>query len=274
MNELTTLNDEQTPFADDYFLLIAEMAEKRVEIINKIKRIALKSTNSNDWIDINGKPYLNVSGAEKISRVFGISWRIDEPQYEQEEDGHFTYTYKGYFSLGGMTIEAIGARSSKDGFFKKYQYVNGEKVELPISAIDKADVKKAAYTNCIGNGITKLLGIRNLSWDDLAEAGIKPSVKIEYTQQPEDHNITRKKEEIMQMLSEMHNSDKEKIKLALKNFSSFRSKQGFIEGKEDINKLTPKAVEVVYEKVKKTYDEFIKKITNEAPAEDTFQEPF
>ena len=174
--------------ADDNLVAIAEKAEKRIDAINKIKRVALKVTNHNDWIDQNGRPYLQTSGAEKVARLFGISWRIDEPEFVQEEDGHFSYTYKGYFSLQGVTIEAIGTRSSKDGFFKKYDYSqkdeNGKpmKVELPPSEIDKGDVKKAAYTNCIGNGITRLLGIRNLTYDDLKEAGIDVSkiTQVEY----------------------------------------------------------------------------------------------
>ncbi len=155
--------------ADDTLIAVAEQAEKRITAMSKIKAMSLKVTNPYDWTDQGGKPYLQVSGAEKVGRLFGISWRIDEPVFEIEEGGHFSYTYKGYFTLGGSTIEAIGTRSSKDGFFKKYD--NG--AELPPSAIDKGDVKKAAYTNLLGNGITRILGMRNLTWAELAEAGIR-----------------------------------------------------------------------------------------------------
>lgn len=159
--------------ADNTLIQIAEQAEKRIDAMHKIKRVALKLTNRHDWTDQGGKPYLQVSGAEKVARLFGISWQISEPVFEQEDGGHFSYTYKGYFSLAGATIEAIGTRSSKDGFFKKYNWTNGEKTELPPSAIDKGDVKKSAYTNLLGNGITRLLGLRNLTYEDLQEfAGI------------------------------------------------------------------------------------------------------
>ena len=172
-----------TPIADDTLISLAEQAEKRIDAIAKIKRISLKSTNRHDWVDQGGKPYLQVSGAEKIARMFGISWRISEPIKETIEGGHFSFTYKGYFSLAGATIEAIGTRSSKDGFFKKYGYENGQKQELPASVIDAGDVKKSAYTNCIGNGITRLLGIRNLTYEDLKEfSGITPEQlgKVDY----------------------------------------------------------------------------------------------
>lgn len=183
------ISQDVPAIADNTLIQLAEQAEKRIEAMGKIKRIALKLTNRHDWTDQNGKPYLQVSGAEKVGRLFGISWRIDEPVHEIEEGGHFSYTYKGYFSLAGATIEAIGTRSSKDGFFTRYEYGpkddNGKskRTALPPSAIDKGDVKKAAYTNLLGNGITRILGLRNLTYEDLQEyAGITKEMiaKVEY----------------------------------------------------------------------------------------------
>jgi len=162
---------------DGTIIAIADQAEKRVEAMGRIKRMALRLTNRHDWVDENGKPYLQASGAEKVGRLFGVSWRISEPTFDNEDGGHFMFTYKGEFSLAGATIEAVGTRSSKDGFFKQYRYEgvgDGRKrIELPPSEIDKGDVKKAAYTNLVANGITRLLGIRNLTYDDLKDyAGI------------------------------------------------------------------------------------------------------
>lgn len=121
------------------------------------------------------------SGAEKIANLFNISWQIDEPTMEQEEDGTITYNYKGRFSLGGRSIEAEGSRSSRDEFFRKYIWENGRKVgEKPL---DRRDLKMAALTNLLGNGITRILGIRNLTYEDLLEfAGIrKDDIKgVEY----------------------------------------------------------------------------------------------
>ena len=169
--------------ADNTLIQLAEQAEKRIDAMMKIKRMALKMTNRHDWTDQNGKPYMQVSGAEKVARLYGISWQIDEPVKEFEDGGHFSFTYKGYFSLAGATIEAIGTRSSKDGFFKKYSWEGGVKTDLPPSAIDAGDVKKAAYTNLLGNGISRILGLRNLSYDDLQEfAGITKEMitKVDY----------------------------------------------------------------------------------------------
>jgi len=178
--DLVVTNEDRSvlpAISDDTLVIVAEQAEKRVEAMAKIKRMALKLTNPHDWVDEQGRPYLQASGAEKVARLFGISWRISEPVREALDGGHYGFTYKGEFSLGGATIEAIGTRSSKDGFFKKYKYVGDgdhkERIELPVSEIDPGDVKKSAYTNLLGNGITRLLGIRNLTYEDLHEfAGI------------------------------------------------------------------------------------------------------
>lgn len=170
-------NTESLPaiLTSDKLLAIAEQAEKRVDALNKIKLIALRTTNVKDWTDHSGKPWLQESGASKVGRLFGVSWSIpDDPVYEQFEDGHFQYTYKATFILADISIEAIGTRQSKDGFFNtRYQWDpnKNKKVpfDLPPSEIDKGDVKKAAYANCVERGITSILGIKNLTWEEIEE---------------------------------------------------------------------------------------------------------
>lgn len=174
-NEIINYDESGVPaFADDTLLAIAKMAEARIDAVIKIKQLALKVTNGFDWTDQGGKPYLQASGAEKIANLFNISWGFltPEPLYEQDDDGHYTYTFKGRFSMGGRTIEVEGSRSSRDPFFKQYDYIgtgqSKQKVERAVHERDnKRDVKMAALTNLLGNGITRILGIRNLSWEDL-----------------------------------------------------------------------------------------------------------
>lgn len=157
-----------TGLGDDQLLAVAAAAERRIEAVNKIKSLSLRVTNSRDWTDQGGNPYMQVSGAEKVARLFGISWRLDEPARENHDDGHFDYTTKGYFSMGTAEIEVVGTRSSRDPFF-----IGRKDNPIPASEIDRNDVKKGSVTNCIGNGITRLLGIRNLTWDELESVGIK-----------------------------------------------------------------------------------------------------
>ena len=178
-NELGNGAEALTTISTDNLINIAYKAEARIEAVKKLKGLSLRVTNYQDWVDQNGKPYLQTSGGEKIARLFGISWTVGEPQTQQDgNEGHYMVTYKGTFTLGNTSIECIGTRSSKDGFFKKYK----EGKEQAPSTIDIGDVVKSAYTNLIGNGITRLLGIRNLTYDDLAESGIDVSkiTKVEY----------------------------------------------------------------------------------------------
>lgn len=159
---------------------IAEVADRRVEAINRIKLAALRTTNANDWVDEGGRPYLQASGAEKIARVFGVSWRIEPPQAEFLPDGHFCYVVHGTFTLGGASIDAIGYRASNDPFFTVRWDQGGKKITLSPADVDRGNVMRAAYTNCIINGITRILGIRNLTWSELAPLGIIPETRVQY----------------------------------------------------------------------------------------------
>lgn len=164
-NELDT---EISMLSNDNLLAMAEQAERRIEAIKRIMNASLKITNEKDWILIAGTPYLQESGATKVARLFGIGWKlIGEPILETESDGHFTYTYKAEFVMGNITIEATGSRSSKDDFF------TGKTNPKAPQDIDKRDVKMSAYTNCINNGIKRILpGLRNLTAEDMQNAGL------------------------------------------------------------------------------------------------------
>ncbi len=153
-NELDT---EISMLSNDNLLAMAEQAERRIEAIKRIMSASLKITNENDWVLIGGVPYLQESGATKVARLFGIGWSISEPILETETDGHFTYTYKGKFTMGGVSIEATGSRSSKDEFFTGKEDKEKGKIAKKPQDIDKRDVKISAYTNCINNGIKRIL---------------------------------------------------------------------------------------------------------------------
>lgn len=186
-NKEIVVQQMPTSLVDDQLLAVAAAAEKRVDAINRIKILSLKVTNAHDWNDQGGKPYMGVSGAEKVARLFGISWRLDEPTREDHEDGHFSYTFKGYFTMGTAEIEVIGTRSSKAPFF------GGSKDRpIPPSEIDRNDVKKGAMTNCLGNGISRLLGIRNMTWEELEQAGIKRESVGKVTYRDSDPNAAMK----------------------------------------------------------------------------------
>ena len=45
----------------------------------------------------------------------------------------------------------------------------------PLSEIDETNIRKAAYSNMVVNGVTRILGIRNLTWEEVKGGGIDPS---------------------------------------------------------------------------------------------------
>lgn len=148
---------------DDNFLAIAE---KRLKAINEIKRIALGVTNPFDWVDQNGKPYLQASGAEKVARLFGVTIKDVKTRKETSEDdrGPFYFYVVEAVALarGGDSIVAVGTCSSRDQFFAKQG-----KEWKPSSEVDETNIMKAAYSNCLGNAITRFLGIRNMTWEEV-----------------------------------------------------------------------------------------------------------
>lgn len=152
----------------DNIMYMAEKAEKMITAMNKIMSAALKITSEYDWTLIGGKPYLQESGATKVARLFGISWKIGEPRIECDSEGYKTFTYKGRFEMRGQFIECEGSRSMKDEFF-------GGKSDSrkSVDEISERNVRQAAYTNCINNGIKRIIpGLRGIDVKTLEEAGI------------------------------------------------------------------------------------------------------
>ena len=158
-------------------MYMAEKADKMITAINKIMSAALKITSEHDWTLIGGKPYLQESGATKVARLFGISWQIGEPKIECDTEGYKTFIYKGKFEMRGQFIECEGSRSMKDDFFG-----GNPGSRKPVDQIPERNVRQAAYTNCINNGIKRIIpGLRGIDAKALDEAGIDTSRIKGYT---------------------------------------------------------------------------------------------
>lgn len=162
----------------DNILYLAQKAEAYITAMNRIMDAALKITNELDWVLIGGKPYLQESGATKVARLFGISIQlIGKPVVECDPEGYKTYTYKARFMLKDQFVECEGSRSMKEDFFAG----KGEKMKKP-DEVDERDVKMAAYTNCINNGIKRLIpNLRNIDVATLERAGLDVSKLQGYT---------------------------------------------------------------------------------------------
>lgn len=164
----------------DNILYLAEKADKYIDAMNKIMTAALKITNELDWVLIGGTPYLQESGATKVARLFGISIQLlGKPTVECDNEGYKTYTYKARFMLRDQFIECEGSRSMKEDFFAK---AGKDKPLKKPDEIDERDVKMAAYTNCINNGVKRLIpNLRNIDVATLEAAGFDVSKIKGYT---------------------------------------------------------------------------------------------
>lgn len=151
---------------------LAERADKYIAAMNRVMEAALKITTEHDWVLIGGNPYLQESGATKVARLFGISISlIGAPIVEADPLGYKTYTYKARFMLGDQFVECEGSRSMKEDFFAGKP--KDGKIKSPDEIIER-DVKLAAYTNCLNNGIKRLIpGLRNLDVATLEKAGFE-----------------------------------------------------------------------------------------------------
>ena len=244
--------------ANDQLLAAARQAEERVEAINTIMTAALKITTHLDWVNIGGKPYLQETGASKIARLMNVSYQIKDPVkvYDEDKSGHYAYHYKGKFFFAGAEIDAFGLRSTRDEFF-----IGGaSKAQKKPQDVDERDVKLAAYTNCVNNGIKRIVpGLRNITIDYLKTAGLDVTQIKGYgfnSSAPKEMSGEAKdqKAEIERMLKEEHGDG---WMDALEHYTSFQGRDGnMVPGKRDINKITEKAMPVTYGKVKKLYEEW------------------
>lgn len=243
---------------------IAAEAERRVDAVKKIKAIALRVTNASDWVDQQGHPYLVSSGAEKVARLFGIWWggmQYTKEAGEDEKGKLYLYSCTGNFSLQGQTIEAIGTCSSRDPFFAK---ANG--VLKPMCEVDEPNIKKSAYSNCIVNGVTRILGIRNLTWEEVKGGGIDQNQvsKVEYSKGSQGGNASTQNDSdtqtiVWNMLMDMESNSKDLAIKHLEDITSFTGKDNkFVNGLRNIKALKGKRLEIAHSKIKKEYEQWQK----------------
>lgn len=259
---------------------VAQEAEQRFDSIATIRNFALKVTNTDDWSDEGGKPYLFGSGAEKIAAAYGVTWKfIGEPKKEvrQHSEGDFyIYTIKGKFSAFGQSIEVYGTRSSRDKLFGlRYNETAKKKMYIPSEDVDEPNIIKSAQTNCIANGIKRLLGLRNITWAELGKIGIKPSTKVNYnkganTTESADPGDVDKQHELRGYIISMYpGTDPESQKTRkeyLESMTKFTAKDGKeVRGIRDLEKLVGIRLNIALHNVKTEYN----KIMGESDSENT-----
>jgi len=205
-------------------------SEKRLETIKKIKQVSLSITNEDDWVIINNIPYLQASGAEKIARLFGISWSNFSYSVEHLNDGHLLVICEGDFFMETrkekLCIQAIGVRSSKDAFFSRGGKLSAKDVDIP-------SLYKASYTNCLANGIKRILGLRNLTIEDLKAAGLDIG-KIKKITYGKEEKKEEKRNEVWDRITELGYSKEEVKKIQQeKKFKSLNELYEYLKSQKE-----------------------------------------
>ena len=240
---------------------IVAQAEKQVDVLKKVLGIAVKRTSHLDWVDQSGKPYLTASGAEKLMPLFGVSVSgTREKKFQSEDDigGSYIYKASGTFSWKGGSIEAIGACSSRDKFFA-YDGNSGKfKV---LSQVDETNILKSAYSNLMVRGITQLLGIRNLTWEQLAEFGLDKNkvTKVTYGKGKKDATDEEKEKQIKlkDMVLQMAYGKNADAAAYLSSITQFTAKDGkLVKGVERPAFLTGMRLNIAFSKAEKDYKIF------------------
>lgn len=166
----------------DWDALIKHL-EIQKEAFKKLRVILLGYTREKDWVNIDGSPFLQESGAQAIAGPMSVNI-VDiksEKSWGEDKKGRFytwKYTGRAYSLKIRREIEIEGICSSRDKFFGK---VGGEYKEL--EEVDEANVMRKSLTNLYRNGVMRLLGLRNIEWGELSRASlnIDSIKKVEHT---------------------------------------------------------------------------------------------
>jgi len=247
-------------FSVDALIKMAEQAPKIVAAIRSIQLSGIAVTNPQDWVDQGGKPYLQSSGSEKMAAMCGISWQIMKQEKTIKADSYIWSTFlRVICPKMGRTIEILGTRSSNDPFFGMS---HGNVV--PIDQIDEAAVRKSSYTNSLARGVQIMLGLRNLSWEDLASRGITKggvSTIPRTTTVKATEEEAGQRTEMWNMLLEISGGDSKPALALLEEVSAFEGKDGKqIPGVKKLSLLKGKRLNVNLGKVRDMHKIFLSDI--------------
>jgi hypothetical protein len=236
-----------------------ESIEKNIELFNRIKLVALKLTKTQDWVDQSGNPYLMDRGAENVAIAFGVDISDVSIKMEWNEDNKgryysFTATGKAYSKKLGRYVEDIGVCSQRDKFFG---YDSRKREYRPIEDVDMANIKRKAVTNLFNRLIKRVIGLMNVTMDDLKQAGVDISKigKIDYSKEKEVSESGKEiRKKLGDILLEMASGDKEIAAEYLKKYSIWKTDEGKDVFATSLKTMSDKWLASTYGKAKKDYE--------------------
>ena len=246
-------------FNDNALERLASEADARVEAMNTIMKASLKMTNHYDWVSHGSgdksKPYLCASGAEKIARLgVTVSGIRQKKEWDEDEKGrYYIYSYTGIFTIAGRSMECIGTCTSRAQFFAMR---NGQL--SPLGDVDQTNIMKSAYSNCLVNGISRLLGMRSVKWDDLKAAGIDIEAiqRVEYNKGSKgaaSDDDKKRQKTLGEVLIALSDGDTNRGKDILEGLTEFEGDKGKVKGLRTLSACKGKRLEIALSKAKEEY---------------------
>ena len=243
--------------------------DRRNRFIETVTKMALSKLQPQDFHDFDGKPLLQGVGAQRLIKYFGISvsqpQRIPKSGYETVDVGGafvLRVTYRATFVLGKMAIEGEGMRDTRNKFFCKSGDDFKEIIDIELPNLDRA-----ARTAMYRDGVSTLLGLKGLNWEYLKSLGFTRDKTTGHTYKTgskggdaaDSEKAKELKTRIGKMILAMADQDKKTAEDILERLTEWESKDGKKHaGKRNLKDLTDKQTPVIYGKVEKAYDEWLK----------------
>jgi hypothetical protein len=257
---VSTVNDADY---EGYLTEIETAAKYRDRVLQVVAALTLPS----DWVDMDGKPYLQGTGAERLRQKFGLTLSSPTVKREIREDSHgpyYRYRYECVVSgPHAAPMTAVGLCSARDKFFA---WRNN--AWLPVDEVNENHIEMKAMNNMLVNAVTRALGLRGLSWEILQKAGIKKREvsSVEYKGKTEEKGsdgrgeMTAEKAEARQMILdicaayEAQGQKKDPFEMCVQ-YGTWKNKEGkTILGKRTVQEMSNRAVSVMLDRIRKDYD--------------------
>lgn len=256
---------------------IEKAIEREIKVTDMIRKFCIRLTSIVDWVDESGVPYLLWQGAAKIAGKVGMKYEFDKdgngnPAFNEKifSDEHgecLEISISGMCEREGISLPEVGTSTSRDSLWGKR---DGQFV--PLSEVDRTDVKKKAVTNFLNRGLKSRMGL-SFTWEEIAQAtngvitrekvvGLRGSIHYEKGkrggkgQQSTSVNGANKRDRLAQLINEMANGDAQRAKSLLIQHSSFQGSNGVVAGKGSVSDLSDARVSKTLEKVEVAYKEW------------------
>lgn len=269
-----------------------ERAKERLEIHQGLKRLALQATNPGDWVIFGDKPYLTDKGCQKFAEIYGISFpkiEIEAMSY-QDEKGPVVEFFATVTAVYQNRIETDSSSAATSEVFFNGLDKDGKPRRLPLSLINRSDVRKKAITGAKARVVRRLLGLNFelKEVEDALRAASKDPTKIPRVSFKEGKKGGKKRSkgkqnkeeknyraEIARMLLELTGGDKEEAANLLEQLSAFTGSDGqAVSGVRSPKQLTDNWARITYARVKEYYNERKGTDGGEKPASEEPESPF